>query len=213
MQKILFIGNSHTYFHDMPQMVRELFSCSGEPFSVTILTHGGMTLDWHFHQEQTRFNILYGEYDFIVLQQAAHPFDGYQALSDGVSAIRGLAEGLPSQFVLYMTWAEKAHPENQAEMSGAYLRVAEEQGTRLAPVGELWQKFRKEHPERELYFQDGAHASPLGSFLAACCIFRAISGGNLPNSIQPEKGVLAKLDSAARTEILEFVRKAQFPSK
>ena len=213
MKKILFVGNSHTYFNDMPQMVRELFTCAGEPVSAAMLTHGGKTLDWHFHQEQTRFNILYGEYDFVVLQQAAHPFDGYQALSDGVSAIRGLAEGLPCQFVLYMTWAEKARPENQPEMSEAYIRAAKEQGTLLAPVGEIWRQFRKEHPERELYFTDGAHASPLGSFLAACCIFRAVSGGNLPETIQQDKGVLGQLDACALQEILDFVRKAQFPSK
>ena len=124
MKKILFVGNSHTYFNDMPQMVRELFTCAGEPVSAAMLTHGGKTLDWHFHQEQTRFNILYGEYDFVVLQQAAHPFDGYQALSDGVSAIRGLAEGLPCQFVLYMTWAEKARPEKTIRNGSFILRTA-----------------------------------------------------------------------------------------
>ncbi len=213
MKKILFVGNSHTYFNDMPQMVQELFTCTEEPVFITMLTHGGMTLDWHFHQEQTRFNILYGEYDYIVLQQAAHPFDGYQALSDGVSAIQGLSKGMSSQFVLYMTWAEKAHPENQPEMSEAYLRVSREQGTKLAPVGEIWQQFRKEFPQWELYFRDGAHASPLGSFLAACCIFRAISEKNLPDTIQLSEGVLAKLDAGARTAILDFVRKAQFLSK
>ncbi len=206
MNKILFIGNSHTYFNDMPRMVQELFLCAGEKAEIAMLTHGGMSLDWHFHQEQTRFNILYGEYDSIVLQQVAHPFDGYQPLSDGVAAIRGLAEGLPARFVLYMTWAEKAHPENQAEMSAAYRRVAAEQRTGLAPAGDVWQAFRRLHPEWELYFQDGAHASALGSFLAACCIFLQVYGGStLPDPVRPAPGcaLLSALPEKARADIWE----------
>ena len=73
-----------------------------------------------------------------------------------------------------MTWAEKAHPENQGEMTEAYRRTAREQALLLAPVGEVWQAFRKEHPDIELYFTDGAHASPAGSLLAAAVIFKTL---------------------------------------
>ena len=207
MKKILFVGNSHTYFHDMPQMVRELAACAGEEAAAVMLTHGGMTLDWHLHQEQTRFNLLYGGYDFCVLQQAAHPFPGYGALSAGVSAIRGLCGENPPRIVLYMTWAEKAHPENQPEMSAAYRRTAEEQGLLLAPVGEVWQAFRREHPERELYFEDGAHASALGSFLAAACIARAIFPHSRPEPDRLPAGsiLLPEIPAQAVREILDRV--------
>lgn len=204
MKTILFVGNSHTYFHDMPQMVRELAARAGEETAVTMLTHGGMTLDWHFHQEQTRFNLLYGGYDFCVLQQAAHPFPGYDALSAGVSAIRGLCGESPPRFVLYMTWAEKCRPENQPEMSAAYRRTAEEQGLLLAPVGEVWQAFRQQRPQWELYFEDGAHASPLGSFLAAACIARAIFPGSRPDPGRTAEGsLLSRLPASAREQILD----------
>lgn len=194
MKKLLFIGNSHTYFNDMPQMARELAACAGEEAAITMLTHGGMTLDWHFHQEQTRFNLLYGGYDFCVLQQAAHPFPGYEALAAGVSAIRGLCGENPPRFVLYMTWAEKRFPENQAPMTAAYRRTAEEQSLLLAPAGEVWQSFRQGHPEQELYYTDGEHASPLGSFLAAACIARAIFPGSRPElSRMAEGGLLSGL--------------------
>ena len=47
MKKVLFIGNSHTYFNDMPQMVKELANAAGEELHVTMLTKGGMDFAWH----------------------------------------------------------------------------------------------------------------------------------------------------------------------
>ena len=81
MKKMLFIGNSHTYVNQMPQMVSELFRIYDDEEALPVmLTQGGMTLRWHGDQEQTHFNIRYGHYDFVVLQQATHPFDGEEAL-------------------------------------------------------------------------------------------------------------------------------------
>ncbi|MGI5894091.1 MAG: hypothetical protein ACOX6P_05805 [Candidatus Merdivicinus sp.] len=204
MKKILFIGNSHTYFNDMPQMLSELYRMAGEDVHVTMLTQGGMTLDWHCQQEQTAFNLRYGGYDFCILQQAAHPFAGYAALSDGIQHIRALARENPPRFVLYMTWAEKAKPENQAEMSAAYRQTAAEQELLLAPVGDRWQRFRVVHPETELYFTDGAHASPAGSLLAACTIYTAIEEKKLPLIGPSESMVLDRMDAETREKVIRF---------
>lgn len=212
MKKILFVGNSHTYFNDMPQMVREIAQAAGEKVHVTMLTRGGMTLDWHRQQEQTAFNLRYGEYDFCVLQDAAHPFAGYQALADGVREIRALAGENTTRFVLYMTWAEKAKPENQAEMTAAYRRVSIEQDVLLAPVGECWQKFRVVHPEMELYFTDGAHASPAGSLLAACTIYTTIFEKK-PLLTNPSASmVVGNMDAETRENVIGFCRKDEFNS-
>ncbi len=208
MKKILFIGNSHTYFNDMPRMVQELFLLSGEAAEVTMLTLGGMRLDWHLKNEQTAFNLRYGNYDYCVLQQSAHPFDGYQLLSDGVSGIRSLVPGTSTKFALYMTWAEKKFPENQEEMSEAYEKTATEQHLLLAPVGRLWQKFRTLHPEIELYFTDGAHASPEGSFLAAATIFHTLHGkmGKTDGAL-PENSILRTMNGENLRKIWQLAAK------
>ena len=58
--KVLFIGNSHTYFNDMPALFRAVCGQHGIDVHVTMLTKGGMGLDYHLRQEQTLFNIRYG---------------------------------------------------------------------------------------------------------------------------------------------------------
>ena len=183
MQKILFIGNSHTYFNDMPAMVAELFRQSlGQEAHVTMLASPGMALRWHYDQPETKFNILRGGYDYVVLQQATHPFDGAEALARQAGRLIRWVREAKAAPVLYMTWAAKDDPAGQAELTGAFTQLAERENALLAPAGEVWAAVRKGCPEAELYFRDGRHASPLGSAIAAASIFHAITGAALPEA-------------------------------
>ena len=58
--KILFIGNSHTYYHDLPAWVALMAKEEGYECDVTMLAHGG----WYLHQHVD-----------VVLQEHSHPFD------------------------------------------------------------------------------------------------------------------------------------------
>lgn len=68
--KVLWIGNSHTFFHDMPKTTAQLYEAAiKEKMEVTMLTQPGK--DWAWHMEQyfeVRFNLKYGEYDYCILQ-------------------------------------------------------------------------------------------------------------------------------------------------
>ena len=72
--RILFIGNSHTYVNDMPEIVARLAKKDGIDCEVAMIAHGGWFLEQHAAEPETRFNILYGNYDYVVLQEHAHPF-------------------------------------------------------------------------------------------------------------------------------------------
>ncbi len=186
MLKILFIGNSHTYFNDMPAMVAELFkSRLGQEIHVTMLTFPGGELRWHKDQPQTRFNILHGGYDYVVLQQATHPFDGAEALLRQAAPIAQWVREAKATPVAYMTWAAKDTPADQEELTMAFTRLAEEQQMLLAPAGAIWKAVWEKVPEAELYWKDRRHASPLGSAIAAASIFSAITGASLPEGDAP----------------------------
>ena len=173
--KILFIGNSHTYFNDMPHIVSDDFmKQKGIYCETTMLSHGGWTLRQHAEEPQTRFNIIYGGYDYVVLQDKAHPFEGPVELIAAANALNAFIRSAGSVPVAYMTWTKKGDEASQAEMSAAYTKMADEIGAVLAPVGEKWYSYMKEHPDAELYAEDGQHASMLGSSLVAQTIVDAI---------------------------------------
>ena len=172
--KFLFIGNSHTYFNDMPGIFQQLCRENGIDAHVTMLTKGGMGLDWHMTQEQTRFNIRYGGYDYVILQHAAHPMGELDAMRKGAETLVKWVKEAGSTPIFYQTWAKKGDEAYQPIMSGVYDLFGREMQVKVAPVGNEWQKHRAAHPEEELYFTDGEHASPAGSALAARVIFKTI---------------------------------------
>ena len=64
--------------------------------------------------------------------------------------------------------------EYDNDWTKAFRQAAEEANALLAPVGELWWEYRKNHPEVEMYAEDNAHASREGSEFAADCIWNTI---------------------------------------
>ena len=74
--RVLFVGNSHTYFNDMPHTFARLCAAAGAGEVLpTMLAFSGRSLSWHLEEYfSLRYNLLWGGYDYCVIQQQAHPF-------------------------------------------------------------------------------------------------------------------------------------------
>ncbi len=186
MKRVLFIGNSHTYFNDMPF----LFQCFTQsekakrdgtaPAYSTMITHGGRLLSEHIAEPEVKYNIRFGHYDYVVIQQAAHPFPGRESLLRDGGILAEWACKAGAVPVAYMTWAEERAPEHQAAMTEAYEALCSECAAEhmlLAPVGRVWEQVQKDpNAPVHLFYTDGKHASLYGSYLAACVICQTITG-------------------------------------
>lgn len=169
--RTLFIGNSHTYFNDMPKIFADICRKNGIDMQVTMLTKGGMGLDYHADNEQTRFNILFGDYDFIILQHVAHPMGEFSVMEEATDRIMEWIKQTRSMACFYMTWTEENNEVFQKEMSARYRKLAEKYGCKVSPVGDKWWSHIHEHPDIDLYFEDRRHASVEGSRLVAQTIY------------------------------------------
>ncbi|MBQ2690247.1 MAG: hypothetical protein IJG05_09250 [Solobacterium sp.] len=175
--KVLFIGNSHIFFNDMPELFARFCELDGEKPEVTMLAYPGKYLDWHMQEYfPTRFNILYGNYDYCIIQQGAHPFPEVESTFTNGKRIIEMCRTAGTKPVIVMTWAEKRFPENQQKMIDCYTKLAAETDTLLSPVGLIWQKLQKTNPEIELYWKDGEHASIYGDYLIAACNYAIVTG-------------------------------------
>jgi len=185
---LLFIGNSHTFYNDMPATVRGLAEAEGWECRVTMIAHGGWYLAQHAGEPDVKFNILRGRYDYVVLQEHAHPFGPEEKFREAAPVLAGMIREAGSRAVLFCTWARKAEPEMQEHMNEVHREIARETGALAAPVGERWQAYQREHPETEMYAGDGEHASPAGSAFAAGVIWETIRedlGRREPSGVQP----------------------------
>lgn len=171
---LLFIGNSHTYCNDLPLLVRDRAEAAGYACRVTMLAHPDWYLSQHAEGPEARFNILYGHYDYVILQEHAHPFPPEAQYLDAVTALDRMIREAGSVPVLDECWAKKDEPEKQEQMNEIHRRAAERIGALLAPVGENWWKYQESRPDMEMYDRDGAHASQAGSGFAAGVIWEAI---------------------------------------
>lgn len=72
-----------------------------------MIAHGGWFLHQHQKEPDVRFNILFGNYDYVVLQEHAHPFGPESVMIEAAREISKWIREAGSIPVAYMTWAEK----------------------------------------------------------------------------------------------------------
>ena len=174
--KLLFIGNSHTYYNDMPVMAQRRATDAGFDCHVTMIAHGGWYLAQHVEEPDVRFNILYGDYDYVILQDAAQPFVPEEKYAKAVAALTVWIRQAGSKPVIFETWAAESEPEKQTHMNEIHRKIALENDALLAPVGENWWNYKESRPELRIYDPDGEHASVNGSEFAAKYIWETIYG-------------------------------------
>ena len=159
--RVLFIGNSHTYVNDMPHIFavqcREL---TGEEPYVEMIASPGKTLDWHLENslQSIRFALRYGRFDYCVCQQAAHSYPPEEVTRAAAGKLYDLIRGYGVQPVCYMTWAKRGDLDRAPAVIRFYRGLAEEQKIPLAPVGEVFDRINRTHPEIDLYAPDGVQA-------------------------------------------------------
>ena len=178
--RVLFIGNSLTFYNDLPQVVEKLSRTTGgaRPVEAAMIARGGETFSGHTERRDDEAPlkvIARGEWDFVVLQEngrliARSTYDSFPFASRLVRAVREV-DATP---IFYMTWAYRDHPETHATIRTAYARLSSRLKIPVAPVGEAWRLARSTAPDLELFNPDGIHPSPQGSYLAAWVILSTI---------------------------------------
>ncbi len=196
--RVLFVGNSHTYFNDLPFLFAELMRAAGRKLEVTMLSRGGESLSGHIANEQTRFNILYGGYDWVILQQVANSFPPLDEYLADLRVLKGWCDRASSRCALYMNFESPCDTPPLEKMRPVVLEAGRRMGLPVARVGEAFAKAAAQ-PGVDLYGPDRHHASPAGSYLAALMLMRDLFGVNvcgLPSTIHYRGETVLALEPA-----------------
>ena len=186
--KILLIGNSYTYYNDMPTVYfQELVKELDPDATVDAVTCGGWTLE-KFADSKIPLGKEIDEmleknaYDVVVLQeQSVRPASehGYAAFFDGARRLAKKIQSTSAKLVFYATWSHETgsqtladygwtHEEMTWRLAASYHAIAEELGGAVANVGFAFREIVRSAPEIDLYAHDRrSHPSPTGSYLAA----------------------------------------------
>lgn len=174
--KVLFLGNSHTFFNDMPQIFKNICAEKGKDVEVAMLAHPGVTYGWHYKQfTDLRFALMWGGFDYIVMQQAAHsPCPSKEETLEDAGKIIELARKFNVTPIQTMPWAEKRDPAHQLNMYDIYNTLSKKYNVKLTVAGNVFEEVFKNYPEIDMYYEDGEHASPYGSYVIAMATYAAI---------------------------------------
>ena len=179
-KKVLFVGNSYTYFWNLPQSVACLAQDKSVKLETRQSTSGGVNLGQHWQGKKglkTRSIIKRNEFDIVILQDhSRQTIDHLDSLLYYGELLGDLIKSQDAQPYVYMTWAREWDPYMQAEISAGYAQLAKLIDAKIVPVGPAWEKARSLRPGLELYDIDGSHPSPMGTYLTACVFYSVLTG-------------------------------------
>lgn len=218
---ILFIGNSYTYFFDLPTLFADLCRANGHDVRVDSVTAGGREL--HECLDETykklhstdplavRIGELLGEvkYDVLILQeQSCLPFHNRELFLKGARGLSAIVGA--DRTVFYATWGRMDGSEDldyfgwtrESMTKGlydSYRKAAELVHGELSPVGLCFAKAVETTPEIDLYDPDKSHPSYAGSCVAALSHYKTVFG-EMPRDLS-----VLKLEADMVTKLVAIV--------
>ncbi len=187
--RVLFVGNSMTYYHGMPQMVEKLAigGAGTEPLFAVSYTRPGWTLEEAAADDRLAQLIQSVPWDALVLQEqtgratASADWLRYKTIPYAQELQRPIAAH-GGRTLLYMTWYTRSEGDLGSLLS-----------TSVAPVGSALGEAHWRRPELPLLESDGHHPSLAGSYLAACVFYATLTGQDPTRSSYT--GGLARADA------------------
>lgn len=175
--RVLFIGNSLTYFNDLPGMLRELLRQEGVDVVTAALAEPNFGLEDHWARRATHDRIAEG-WDVVIMQQGPSATEGRPSLVEFAERFAAPIREAGATPALYMVWPSEAHSFDFQGVSNSYAAAAGRVGGLLFPVGEAWLDAREIDEEIALYGGDRFHPSPLGSYVAALVMYEQLTGAD-----------------------------------
>ncbi len=172
--RVLFIGNSLTYYNDLSGLVQQLSMKEERPLEVDSVTVANATLAFHWTSSSARKRLQRSRWDFVVLQEySTLAADNPEKMRADYLRFAGEVKGAGAQPIIFENWTHAGRPQDMPGMHQTYEEVQEETGGELAAIGTAWARGRKEHPEIKM-FEDEKHPSVAGTYLTACVLYKTL---------------------------------------
>lgn len=192
--RILFIGNSSTYYNQMPLMVEGLAKANNINCEVKSITASSYKLT-QFATTGNAYNteivnaLSKEKWDFVILQEHRENIMGnLEATKNAITNLKSTIDSTGAKTILYETQADyigndfiidgtSIYFDNitlQNYMTKFYFSLGNKFDCKVAPVGVNYTRCMKEYPEINLYNSDMIHPTLEGSYLAACTLFQTI---------------------------------------
>ena len=197
---ILFIGNSYTFFFDLPGMILKIAQHDKNnktPLNVRSVTYGGATLTEHWSNQKTRQVMRSQHWDIWVLQEQSLQSMYRNTIAQSHRTIETFynhARPQKTEIVLFKTWPRQPNSAwysdpkyAKALRSAEYMfgtidtkitQISQKLNIRVAPIADYWYFTSLYYPDMDIYGSDATHASIKGSYLTALIFYKTLTGNS-----------------------------------
>ena len=184
-EHILMVGNSFTFYYNLPITIEELAKSKGLHWEIHQSTASGATLKQHWNSEKglkTLKKLKRKKYQHIILQEhSTSPVTALDSTQKYLNKIIDLTSPAAQKY-LYATWkypkmkTDNGTLKSSIPIEKALRSIRSSSKISILPVGRAFDLFQKRYPNQSLFTSDQKHPNPIGSYLAACVIFSQVSG-------------------------------------
>jgi lysophospholipase L1-like esterase len=172
---VLFLGNSLTYYNQMPAMTQAIALREAKPLEVETVAQSGVTLGQLWSDTTALRDLWRRHWDYVVLQGgagAAHPLFNADQFERELRRFADEVRRSGATPLLYLVWRPGV---DAAGFEAASLASARRAGVRAVPAGVAWRALLESRRFTRLDW-DGLHPDAFGSYLIACAVYSTIYG-------------------------------------
>lgn len=161
---ILFIGNSLTYYNNLPRLVKKQAKHKGIKFIVELVAFPNYAIMDHWYDGKIQNQIGTNKYDYVIVQQGpSSQKEGKELLIEYGKKISYLCKNNNAKLCFLMVWPSQQYYHTFNNVIANHKEAAKITNAILLPVGELWKEHFDETNNFEYYSSDGFHPSLKGS--------------------------------------------------
>ena len=193
-EKILFIGNSFTFYWNLPSQVEKMSIERGLNWEVTHFTVPSARLKDHWNNPDLKSILESETFDHVIIQEHStniltaeqgNPkfyFDQITSLIPDSTSIHFFSTWM------YPSMEDLNINNEEYPIEESIKQIIDGTTATIIPVGRAFKLFQERYPQLDILMEDNKHPNPNGSYLASCIIFSHISSETSLNLSKRYKG-------------------------
>ncbi|MCK5368820.1 MAG: hypothetical protein KAQ62_09715, partial [Cyclobacteriaceae bacterium] len=179
--KILFIGNSMTFFWAIPESLEAMLETGTDNLRIEPYRslYGGKWLEYHYNKTDVVDMIKNGGFDFVVLQEGSgHPLKDPDLFFEYAEKFDNVIRESGATTLLYPSPIHLKHTDaDRKEVMKRFVKLSKKIDVPIIPVCETVRLCYAERPETVWHNTDAVHMGMYGGYAVACTFYAAITGG------------------------------------
>lgn len=168
--RVLFVGHSKFYWHDMPKMLAGM--ARRQPVTISYVFGDAYSLEDHWRKGVARKVILSQRpnWDYVVfIEKTNRPKNRPELFEKYVKLFDKTVKSVGAKTILVESYTDEVsrYQARHETMKNWHKKL----GLPVVPVATAWNEVRTKYPRIQLYAPDGHHPNVAGTYLMSCMFY------------------------------------------